>query len=84
MSQNDDDISFALMFTKLFLHRLDAGTFGTMGVGTGYAIAAAMFSRSAVSKSDDTPDRVVCIQGDSAFGFSGMELETACRYYQIV
>jgi len=27
------------------------------------------------------PDRrVVCVEGDSAFGFSGMELETACRY----
>ena len=52
-------------------HRLDAGTFGTMGVGTGFALAAAVVH----------PDRkVVCIQGDSAFGFSGMEVEVACRY----
>jgi 2-hydroxyacyl-CoA lyase 1 len=51
--------------------RLDAGSFGTMGVGLGFAIAAqATF-----------PDRrVVCVEGDSAFGFSGMEVETACRY----
>lgn len=55
--------------------RLDAGTFGTMGVGLGFAIAAAMVAR------DRTPGRrVVCIEGDSAFGFSGMELETICRY----
>src|SRR5215207_4619805 len=51
--------------------RLDAGTFGTMGIGLGFAIAAAVTN----------PDRrVVCVEGDSAFGFSGMEIETACRY----
>ncbi|XP_075068401.1 2-hydroxyacyl-CoA lyase 1 [Mixophyes fleayi] len=56
-------------------HRLDAGTFGTMGVGLGFAIAAAMVVK------DDSPDkRVVCVEGDSAFGFSGMEVETICRY----
>lgn len=55
-------------------HRLDAGTFGTMGVGSGFAIAAAIYTR------DHAPNkRVVCIQGDSAFGFGGMELETAYR-----
>ncbi|CAH1789299.1 unnamed protein product [Owenia fusiformis] len=56
-------------------HRLDAGTFGTMGVGVGFAIAAALWCR------DYAPGKkVVCIQGDSAFGFSAMEIETACRY----
>ncbi|KAJ3344218.1 2-hydroxyacyl-CoA lyase 1 [Gonapodya sp. JEL0774] len=50
--------------------RLDAGTFGTMGVGSGYAIAAALAR----------PDlRTVIVQGDSAFGFSGMEIETIAR-----
>ena len=58
--------------------RLDAGTFGTMGVGTGFAIAAALLAESHANGSK-TPRRVVCVQGDSAFGFSGMELETACR-----
>ena len=51
--------------------RLDAGTYGTMGVGMGFAIAAAAVH----------PDRkVVAVEGDSAFGFSGMEVETALRY----
>ncbi len=52
-------------------HRLDAGTFGTMGVGLGFAIAAA------VARPEQ---KVVAVEGDSAFGFSGMEFETACRY----
>ncbi|KAM4689715.1 2-hydroxyacyl-CoA lyase 1 [Discoglossus pictus] len=56
-------------------HRLDAGTFGTMGVGLGFAIAAAM-----VTKEQSPEKRVVCVEGDSAFGFSGMEVETMCRY----
>lgn len=46
-----------------------------MGVGLGYAIAAALWVR------DNAPGkRVVCVEGDSAFGFSGMELETIYRY----
>jgi oxalyl-CoA decarboxylase len=51
-------------------HRLDSGTWGVMGVGMGYAIAAAA----------ETGEPVVAIEGDSAFGFSGMEFETICRY----
>ncbi|CAO3586776.1 unnamed protein product [Absidia cylindrospora] len=50
--------------------RLDAGTGATMGVGMGYAIAAQCYHPS---------DLVVSIVGDSAFGFSAMELETAIR-----
>jgi oxalyl-CoA decarboxylase len=50
--------------------RLDSGTWGVMGIGMGYAIAAAAASGKPV----------VAIEGDSAFGFSGMELETICRY----
>ena len=50
-----------------------------MGVGTGFAIAAALLAESQADGSIP-PRRVVCVQGDSAFGFSGMELETACRY----
>ena len=63
----------------LICPRLDAGTFGTMGVGTGFAIAAALLAESQANGSNP-PRRVVCVQGDSAFGFSGMELETACRW----
>jgi len=51
-------------------HRLDSGTWGVMGIGMGYAIGAAAV----------TGKPVVAIEGDSAFGFSGMELETICRY----
>jgi oxalyl-CoA decarboxylase len=50
--------------------RLDSGTWGIMGIGMGDAIGAAIVS--------GTP--VVAIEGDSAFGFSGMEIETICRY----
>ena len=51
-------------------HRLDSGTWGVMGIGMGYAIGAAV----------ETGKPVVAIEGDSAFGFSGMEVETICRY----
>ena len=50
--------------------RLDVGTWGVMGVGMGSAIAAAV----------ETGHAVVAVEGDSAFGFSGMEVETICRY----
>jgi len=50
--------------------RLDVGTWGVMGVGMGAAIAAAV----------ETGEPVLAIEGDSAFGFSGIEIETICRY----
>ena len=50
--------------------RLDVGTWGIMGVGMGYCVAAAVVSRQ----------QVIAVEGDSAFGFSGMEVETICRY----
>ncbi|KYQ92409.1 putative oxalyl-CoA decarboxylase [Tieghemostelium lacteum] len=53
--------------------RLDAGTLGTMGIGVGYALAASIVHRN-------PQRRVICVQGDSAFGFSGMEMELAVRY----
>ncbi|KAF7129329.1 hypothetical protein RHSIM_Rhsim10G0075800 [Rhododendron simsii] len=50
--------------------RLHAGTWGTMGVGLGYCIAAAL----------NSPDRlVVAVEGDSGFGFSAMEVECTLR-----
>jgi 2-hydroxyacyl-CoA lyase 1 len=50
---------------------LNAGTYGTMGVGLGQAIAACLAQ----------PDRpVIHLSGDSAIGFSGMEMETLVRY----
>jgi len=50
--------------------RLDVGTWGVMGIGMGFACAAAV----------TTGKPVIAIEGDSAFGFSGMEVETLCRY----
>jgi 2-hydroxyacyl-CoA lyase 1 len=50
---------------------LNAGSYGTMGVGLGLVVASCVVH----------PDRpVVHISGDSAIGFSGMEMETLCRY----
>lgn len=50
--------------------RLDVGTWGVMGIGMGFAVAAAI----------ESGEPVIAIEGDSAFGFSGMEVETICRY----
>jgi len=50
--------------------RLDVGTWGVMGIGMGTSIAAAI----------ETGKPVLAVEGDSAFGFSGMEIETICRY----
>jgi oxalyl-CoA decarboxylase len=50
--------------------RLDVGTWGVMGVGMGFSIAAAVVSG----------EQVIAVEGDSAFGFCGMEVETICRY----
>ncbi len=51
-------------------HRIDVGTWGVMGIGMGAAIAAAV----------ETGKQVLAVEGDSAFGFCGMEVETICRY----
>src|SRR5713226_5445424 len=50
--------------------RLDVGTWGVMGIGMGFSVAAAVISG----------EQVIAVEGDSAFGFSGMECETICRY----
>jgi oxalyl-CoA decarboxylase len=50
--------------------RIDVGTWGVMGIGMGFAVAAAV----------ESGQPVIAVEGDSAFGFSGMEVETICRY----
>ena len=50
--------------------RLDVGTWGVMGIGMGFSVAAAVVGGG----------QVIAVEGDSAFGFSGMEVETICRY----
>ncbi|KYN13585.1 2-hydroxyacyl-CoA lyase 1 [Trachymyrmex cornetzi] len=72
---NTMDIGRTILLNNLPRHRLDAGTFGTMGVGLGFAIAAALYCKDNAPKK-----RVICVEGDSAFGFSGMEIETMFRY----
>jgi oxalyl-CoA decarboxylase len=67
---NTLDITRNVIDMRLPRRRLDTGTWGVMGIGMGYAIAAAVVSGKPV----------VAIEGDSAFGFSGMEIETICRY----
>ena len=52
-----------------------------MGLGCGYAIAAALIEQK---KPDRERAPVVAVQGDSAFGFSGMEVETASRHVYTV
>lgn len=51
-------------------HRVDCASWSIMGMGMGSAIGAAV----ATGKS------VVAVEGDSAFGFSGMDVATICRY----
>ena len=68
---NTMDIGRTQMPNKNARLRLDAGSYGTMGIGMGFVIAAAVVH----------PDRpIVSVSGDAAIGFSGMEIETACRY----
>lgn len=51
-------------------HRVDCATWAIMGMGMGSAIGAAVA----------TGKQVVAIEGDSAFGFSGMDFSTICRF----
>jgi oxalyl-CoA decarboxylase len=67
---NTLDFGRNILDMSLPRHRLDSGTWGVMGIGMGYAVGAAAV----------TGRPVVAIEGDSAFGFSGMEVETICRY----
>ena len=67
---NTLDFARSIVDMSLPRKRLDVGTWGIMGIGMGFSIAAAVV----------TGKPVIAIEGDSAFGFSGMEVETICRY----
>lgn len=72
---NTMDISRSAFPLEHPRQRLDAGTYATMGVGLGYAIAAwAVYNLPVKTK------KIVALEGDSAFGFSGMEVETMARH----
>lgn len=83
---NTMDISRSVFSIEKPRLRLDAGTFATMGVGLGYAIAAfcAYNLRGLGGNQNETNitprKKIVCIEGDSAFGFSMAEIETMARY----
>ncbi|GJU62900.1 2-hydroxyacyl-CoA lyase [Tanacetum coccineum] len=72
---NTMDVGRSVLVQMESRTRLDAGTWGTMGVGLGYCIIVAVAS----------PDRlVVAIEGDSGFDFNAMEVETLIRYQLLV
>ena len=72
VNEGANTLDFARSIIDMYLprKRLDVGTWGVMGVGMGTAIAATV----------ETGMPVLAVEGDSAFGFSGMEIETICRY----
>jgi oxalyl-CoA decarboxylase len=72
VNEGANTLDFARSIVDMYepRQRLDCGTWGIMGIGMGFAIAAAV----------TTGKPVIAIEGDSAFGFSGMEVETICRY----
>lgn len=80
---NTMDISRSIFPVSHPRLRLDAGTYATMGVGLGYAIAAHAAYNGSAAEGRSGPQgrkKVVCLEGDSAFGFSAMEVETMARY----
>lgn len=72
VNEGANTLDFARSIVDMYepRQRLDVGTWGIMGIGMGFAVAAAV----------TTGKPVIAIEGDSAFGFSGMEVETICRY----
>ena len=72
VNEGANTLDFARSIVDMYLprKRLDVGTWGIMGIGMGFSVAAAVV----------TGKPVIAIEGDSAFGFSGMEIETICRY----
>lgn len=75
---NTMDIARSMFDVQQPRSRLDAGTHATMGVGMGYGIASALHQQLTLGR-HASPRPIVAIVGDSAFGFSGMEIETAVR-----
>jgi oxalyl-CoA decarboxylase len=72
VNEGANALDFTRSIVDMYLprKRLDVGTWGIMGIGMGFAVAAAVVSG----------EQVIAVEGDSAFGFSGMEVETICRY----
>ena len=80
---NTMDISRSIFPVSHPRLRLDAGTYAAMGVGLGYAIAAHAAYNGLAGEGRSGPasrKKIVALEGDSAFGFSAMEVETMARY----
>lgn len=77
---NTMDISRSIFPLYHPRQRLDAGTYATMGVGMGYIVAAHEAFNASPESSTSRPKKIVAFEGDSAFGFSAMEIETLARY----
>lgn len=78
---NTMDISRSAFPLQHPRQRLDAGTYATMGVGLGYVVAAhASYNLSSSDTTNTKPKKIVALEGDSAFGFSAMEVETLARH----
>lgn len=62
--------------------RFNAGTYATMDVGLGYALAAYAANNNSAAEGQSGPARrkIVALEGNSAFSFSAMEVETMARY----
>ena len=76
---NAMDISRSVFPVECSRLLLDASPYATVGVGLGYAIAAhEAYNGLAAEVSSGTSSRkkIVAIEGDSAFCFSGVEVET--------
>ncbi len=73
VNEGANTLDFTRSIVDMYLprKRLDVGTWGIMGIGMGFSVAAAVV----------TGKPVIAVEGDSAFGFSGMEVETICRYH---
>ncbi|KAI4127279.1 MAG: hypothetical protein LQ338_003283 [Usnochroma carphineum] len=80
---NTMDISRSVFPVEHPRLRMDAGTYATMGVGLGYAMAAHCAYNMHKPERSGTANmrkKIVCFEGDSAFGFSMAEIETMARY----
>jgi oxalyl-CoA decarboxylase len=73
VNEGANTLDFTRSIVDMYLprKRLDVGTWGIMGIGMGFSVAAAVV----------TGKPVIAVEGDSAFGFSAMEVETICRYH---
>lgn len=70
IADGGDILSFARMGLPVRTY-LDSGTFGCLGVGPPYGVAAALLH----------PERqVVVVSGDGAFGINAMEIDSAKRH----